>query len=188
MKTLLLFVFSSLLAVAAPRTWTSTDGRTIEAEFLGWEGDAIVLQRADGPRFTLALDKLSPADQKFAQRQPRKPAPHEVDPSQALAELAVTLPIQSVGPQNSWDPKNPECVQVYQKYRSLFAMAKRDTIPSISKMIHTQMDRDLAQFAPIASTKSKNGASLSTLAAQCNQSWIQGALAKHLAKFDSLAQ
>jgi hypothetical protein len=47
------------------RTFTSRDGRTIEAEWLGYRGDTLRLRRVDTDKeFSLALGNLSTADQK----------------------------------------------------------------------------------------------------------------------------
>ena len=57
------------------RTWTATDGRKLEAELISGDDKQVVLRRqSDGRRFTLALDKLSEADRKWA--------------AEALADLA----------------------------------------------------------------------------------------------------
>ncbi len=48
------------------RTWTSSDGRSLEAEFVAKSGNTVTLKRAnDGKSFTLPLDKLSDADQEW---------------------------------------------------------------------------------------------------------------------------
>lgn len=51
----------------AMRTWTDTQGRTIEARLVNRDGNFITIQRADGQVFTLAVDRLSSADQAFLQ-------------------------------------------------------------------------------------------------------------------------
>lgn len=48
------------------RTWTSSDGRALEAEFVATSGITVTLKRAnDGKSFTLPLAKLSAADQEW---------------------------------------------------------------------------------------------------------------------------
>jgi hypothetical protein len=47
-------------------TWTSADGRTIQAKKLRLEGENVILQRADGQVFTLPISKLSPESQAAA--------------------------------------------------------------------------------------------------------------------------
>ncbi|MCE9519524.1 MAG: hypothetical protein K8R87_08230, partial [Verrucomicrobia bacterium] len=51
-------------AVAGPiMTWTSADGKSIQASFVRLEGDNVVIKRADGVSFTLPLSRLSPESQ-----------------------------------------------------------------------------------------------------------------------------
>lgn len=47
-------------------TWTSSDGRTIQAKKLRLEGDNVVLQRADGVVFNVPLSRLSAESQAAA--------------------------------------------------------------------------------------------------------------------------
>jgi hypothetical protein len=49
-----------------PATWTSSDGKTIQASFLRLEGESVVIQRADGVCFILPLTRLSPESQALA--------------------------------------------------------------------------------------------------------------------------
>jgi hypothetical protein len=51
----------------AMRTWTDTQGRTIEARLVNRDGNFVTIQRADGQVFTLALDRLSETDRNFVQ-------------------------------------------------------------------------------------------------------------------------
>lgn len=54
-------------AAAGPMTtWTSADGRTIQAKKIRLEGDSVVLERADGATFTVPLANLSPESQAAA--------------------------------------------------------------------------------------------------------------------------
>lgn len=55
-------------AAAAPpanpmRTWTSADGRTMQARLMQLQGDQVTMQRDDGSTFTFGIDLLRPADQ-----------------------------------------------------------------------------------------------------------------------------
>ncbi len=47
------------------RTWTSTAGTTIEARFAGLSGGKVTLEKRDGKKIRVPLDKLSDVDQKF---------------------------------------------------------------------------------------------------------------------------
>lgn len=53
------------------RTWTDTNGRTIEARMLRATADQVTIQRSDGARFTIPLDTLSSADQEWVRSQQR---------------------------------------------------------------------------------------------------------------------
>lgn len=53
---------------APVRTWTSSDGRTLEAELVRVDGDRVVVKRSsDGREFTLRFGMLSADDQAFVQ-------------------------------------------------------------------------------------------------------------------------
>jgi hypothetical protein len=60
----LLLLGSPLLLSA--RTWTSSDGRKLDADFVSSIGGTVTLKRtSDGQTFTLPLSKLSPPDQEW---------------------------------------------------------------------------------------------------------------------------
>ena len=76
------------------REWTATDGRTLLAELVGVDdGKVTVKRRNDGRQFTLELDKLSEADQKWVEENRDKvglgtsTTAKEVDPASPLARL-----------------------------------------------------------------------------------------------------
>ncbi len=50
-------------------TWTSTDGRKIEATFVAMDGEGVKIRMANGSTFTVALSRLTAADQTFAKSQ-----------------------------------------------------------------------------------------------------------------------
>lgn len=66
-----------LPAIADARTWTSTQGQELEAEFVSTDGTSVVLRRTtDKQEFTLALSRLSAADQTWIKENAaKKPAP-----------------------------------------------------------------------------------------------------------------
>lgn len=70
-RKLVLFLFLPLGCVLVAfggetRTWTSTDGRSLKAEFISANEKNVTLRRSsDGRRFTLPLNKISEADQKW---------------------------------------------------------------------------------------------------------------------------
>ncbi len=60
----LLLALAPLAADAAPRTFTARDGRTMEAEILGYKGDTLRVRRSDtGKEFKLAIADLAESDQ-----------------------------------------------------------------------------------------------------------------------------
>ena len=66
-RSLFLFPVLLLLALQAfARTWTSTEGKKMEAEFIRSDGQTMTIKRtADGKVFTVPLTLFSPEDQEF---------------------------------------------------------------------------------------------------------------------------
>jgi hypothetical protein len=61
-------------AVVGPvMTWTSADGKSIQASFVKLDGDNVVIKRADGVSFTLPLSRLSPESQAQARNAGKQP-------------------------------------------------------------------------------------------------------------------
>ncbi|MCE9555439.1 MAG: hypothetical protein K8T91_18985 [Planctomycetes bacterium] len=50
------------------RTWTNTEGKTLEAEWLGLADGKVQLKRSDGKTVSVPLNKLSADDQEFARQ------------------------------------------------------------------------------------------------------------------------
>ncbi|MEM9478400.1 MAG: SHD1 domain-containing protein [Verrucomicrobiota bacterium] len=65
---ILLMIFHVFLHAVGARTWTSVDGKKIEAEFIETDGETVTIRRDDGRQFTLPLDKLSEADRNFVRK------------------------------------------------------------------------------------------------------------------------
>ena len=66
---ILLFAFSfSLFAKEPIRTWTSADGRTLEARYLEMVGSKVRIENASGRKFTVPLTGFSSADQEYAKK------------------------------------------------------------------------------------------------------------------------
>lgn len=65
-RTAFLLLFTTIAAPAAPRTWTDTKGRKIEAEFVSQTADKVTLKLAStGKDAVLAKTQLCPEDQEF---------------------------------------------------------------------------------------------------------------------------
>ncbi|MFM2165633.1 MAG: hypothetical protein RIS79_4 [Verrucomicrobiota bacterium] len=88
---LVLLAATSALAQGALRTWTSTDGRKIEAAFVSTTVDAVKIRMANGSTFDVPLARLSPEDQAFVKAQTSAAQNAEVSPSRALKEWPRTV-------------------------------------------------------------------------------------------------
>jgi len=66
-QTFLLFLVATLSAKEPNRTWTSADGRTIQARFIDEKKDTVRIRRTDGRVFNIPLDNLSEEDQKYVE-------------------------------------------------------------------------------------------------------------------------
>ena len=61
------FLFCKLCIAEEPlRTWTSSDGRPLQAKFVEMDGDSVKIKNIQGREFALPLIKLSKADQEYA--------------------------------------------------------------------------------------------------------------------------
>ena len=62
-----LFLFCKLCVAEEDfRTWTSSDGRPLQAKFVEMVGDSVKIKNTQGREFVLPLTKLSKADQEYA--------------------------------------------------------------------------------------------------------------------------
>jgi len=62
-------LLQALAATPVMHTWTSTDGRKIEASFVALDDAGVKIRMANGSTFTVPLDRLTAADQSFAKAQ-----------------------------------------------------------------------------------------------------------------------
>lgn len=88
---LVLLTATTVLAQGPLRTWTSTDGRKIEAAFVSTTVDAVKIRMANGSTFDVPLARLSPEDQAFVKAQTSAALNAEVSPSRALKEWPRTV-------------------------------------------------------------------------------------------------
>jgi len=88
---LVLLTATTVLAQGSLRTWTSTDGRKIEAAFVSTTVDAVKIRMANGSTFDVPLARLSPEDQAFVKTQTSAALNAEVSPSRALKEWPRTV-------------------------------------------------------------------------------------------------
>ncbi len=92
MTPLSLFLLVAFTALTGPallaRTWTSSDGRKLEADLVKVEGSQVTLKRLpDGRIFTLALEKLSVEDREWIATEAAKKAPSTGTPKGASEGL-----------------------------------------------------------------------------------------------------
>ncbi|HSI65054.1 MAG TPA: hypothetical protein VLE43_18150, partial [Candidatus Saccharimonadia bacterium] len=85
---LLTLTVVALPAIVAARTWTSIDGRKLEADMVTATATSVTLKNAAGQTFTIPLDRLSPEDRSVVQSavvpQPgAKPGVHPPPPTPA---------------------------------------------------------------------------------------------------------
>ena len=67
-QTFLLLFAVTLFAKEPVRTWTSTDGRTLEARYLEMVGTKVRIENASGRKFTVPLNGFSSADQEYVKK------------------------------------------------------------------------------------------------------------------------
>ena len=67
-RTFLLLLAVTLFAKEPIRTWTSADGRTLEARYLEMVGTKVRIENASGRKFTVALTGFSSADQEYVKK------------------------------------------------------------------------------------------------------------------------
>ena len=63
--SLFLFLQNFLSAQEPMRTWTSSDGRTLEARFVEQVGSNVKIKTEAGREFTLPITRFSQADQEY---------------------------------------------------------------------------------------------------------------------------
>lgn len=105
----LLTGFTAAQTTPATRTWTSTDGRKIEAAFVALEGDAVKIRMANGSTFDVPLSRLSPEDQTFAKSQTTAPSS---PPAGSTTATPGTPAASKTWPRTFSLPDRPEVVVV----------------------------------------------------------------------------
>lgn len=111
--TLVISSASLSLHAQAPvtRTWTSTDGRKIEASFMAVEGDSVKIRMANGSTFTVPLVRLSAEDQAYAKAQAAA-APAAPAGSPAAEAKGTTPAASATWPRSIALADKPEVVVV----------------------------------------------------------------------------
>lgn len=188
---------------AAPRTWTSADGRTIEAEYLGRapDGSALVLLRTDtSARVTVPVAALSEADREHADTLPRTPAPAaEKKPekpafSPALAALIASWPAPSIPASlRAGDPylvtSHADVAELRRRYDADLRSIASGNLPANARALRLKIERDLVRLradgAPSAS-RTPDGEKKAG-AARAGAYWLTAQILPHLALIEAEA-
>lgn len=94
--------FSILLAACVhARTWTDTQGRTLEADYVSATATEVTLRRPDGRTLPLSLALLSPADREFVAQLPAAAA--ATKPGRDFNELNALLGLKLLADDTLWD-------------------------------------------------------------------------------------
>lgn len=134
-KILLLISALTLCVSAHARTWTSVDGRTLEASFVTRGDDFVVLRLdATGATVTVKYSQLSPEDVEYAKQQPKGNAP---DP-QKLQQLIARFPKLNNDDENAR--------QLYLKYHSYTKTMTPGNALGLLAMMRRSLPQDVAYW------------------------------------------
>ena len=104
--TICLFMTCALLSRAGElRTWTSTDGHTLQATLVGFDSTNVTLKLANGQASNVPVSRLSATDQTFVKSQPTQskaqtwPTLVKVTPSAVEANVPATMAASGGRPQ-----------------------------------------------------------------------------------------
>lgn len=98
MKLLCLIVMGLAASAAYGRTWTSTTGSQLEADYVGFRNNTVSLRKADGKAFEIGLQFLSEADRAFVNEQKPRDAAATAPTATAKATSPATPLLSSTGP------------------------------------------------------------------------------------------
>lgn len=204
MKTAFIALLLTSIAAAEPRMWTSADGRTIEAEYLGRgpDGSSLVLQRKDtGSRVTVPISALSAEDQTHASTLGTTIATEEkskADPKKQKAEISAELrTLAAAFPPPKISQTKYEWVSGAQhpEYTSLQASMARELSSILSGdvamncrslRIKAQRERERLSGLMSARNNTQEGNARGYAASLCVY-WIDSQILPHLAKIEAEA-
>lgn len=200
--SLALLALASCAAFAAPRTWTSADGRTIEAEYLGRgaDGSSLVLARVDTKaRVTIPLTALSAEDQAHAATLGAEPAPTPVaaaakpekaKPSPQLVALAGAWPTPQL-PSGAVDEymrtDHADIIEIQRRYSSDLRSITSGDVAMNCRSLRLKIERDLARLASEgrpsgpANVENQKRAGAARLSAH----WLSRQILPHVAKIEA---
>jgi hypothetical protein len=187
---LILFSVATLSLMGESRTWTSKDGRKIEAEYVSTTKEKVTVRRADGLTVAIPLAVLSDDDVAWVDRQP-KPVEVSLDQLNKIIAEFPRAPALSNGEVTN------DLKQLHDKYESMVKFIRPGTIGPNVKMIRKKMDDDIKIFGEIAKTSSgdhsgkrgstqSKGAENTILSARSSLKWLEGALTSYMNQFDPL--
>ncbi len=175
---------------ADQRTWTSKDGRHIQAEFISATKDSVTVRRDDGATVSIPLALLSDEDATWINNQPK---PVEITQEQ-VDKIVKAFP--KAGALANGEVTN-DLQQLHNKYESMVKSIRPGTIGANVKMIRKKIDDDIKILEEIAKTSQGDwtGKRLSSqsqaaengiLSARRGLRWLQVSLTSYLQAFDSL--
>ena len=113
-QTFFLLLAVTLSAKEPIRTWTSADGRTLEARYLEMVGNNVRIENASGRKFTVPFTGFLSADQEYAKKAYRRalfvdPQPFDDDGRGGLIVAAAKGRVEVlVPPRGSYSEVKPE--------------------------------------------------------------------------------
>jgi hypothetical protein len=190
-------------------TWTSRDGRTMQADYVSATSTTVTIRRSDNAVFTIPIATLSDDDSAWIAKQPK---PTEPAPASLPAVAATTKPPVAVITQQQLDkiiarfPTAPalsgrevtnDLQQLHSKYLGMVKFLRPNTLEPSLKMIRSKISDDIKVLSNIAGTsggdwsgKRLSGQSAAAenaiLSARKSISWLEGALSAHLQSYESL--
>jgi hypothetical protein len=188
---------------AATRTWTSADGRQIQAEYLGRaaDGSGLVLARSDtGARVTVPLNLLSAEDQAHAETlgttpfiEPAPaPASARKEPSPELRALAAAWPAP-VNPSRLhnpyWDVHHNRMVELQRLFEDEFRSILSGDVAHNVRTLRVQVEREITRLRGEAGSSASGSteAMQRRAAAQFGLHWLSTAILPHLAQIEAAA-
>ncbi|WP_309399018.1 C39 family peptidase [Cerasicoccus maritimus] len=116
MKSPLLLTIITSISLAPPlqaRTFTDTQGRTMEAEIVSYDsGDSVTIKRSDGLEFSLPLNKLSAADQDYIRQWKTPEAPTaKIATANDLNRINKIVGAELFADGNLWDDAPGDAAQ-----------------------------------------------------------------------------
>ncbi len=189
--------------LAQARTWTSQDGRTLEADLIAKTVSTVTLRRqGDGREFAVTIASLSPADREYiAGWQPADvPPPRKAVTEQQIADLVAGLP-EIKNPRAPLEANYPNVVDFREKYSRALKQMRPATIPQTLAIVREMARKDADILLAITKTVLTNppiltpfgwskgsGSWKESYSAQANLNWLTSELPPYLSRFEDLSK